>query len=44
MKKAEQLSINEKVLEMMYRTECEVKIATESEWRKPYINVSRETK
>ena len=32
MKKQEQLAINEKVLEMLYRTECDVKIATEAEW------------
>lgn len=32
MKKQEQLEINEKVLEMMYRTENEVKNVTETEW------------
>lgn len=34
MKKQEQLAINEKVLEMVHRTENEVKIATETEWHR----------
>lgn len=32
MKKQEQLAINEKVLEMMYRAENDVKIATDTKW------------
>lgn len=32
MKKQEQLAINEKVLEMVYRTENDVKIATDIKW------------
>lgn len=34
MKKQEQLAINEKVLEMMYRTQNEVKIATDTKWHR----------
>ena len=32
MKKVEQLSINEQVLEVLYKTERDVKIATDIEW------------
>ena len=34
MKKQEQLEINEKVLEIVYRTECSVKNAKEVEWHR----------